>query len=251
MLDNGLLFAGEPGKAVTWMDAVVGNSPVTPRTGMQVEINALWYNAIMFLLELASLAKDRKVTAEWVPVANLIPPAFNDTFWLSERGYMADYVDGDFKDIAVRPNMVIATSLPYTALDEEKRNKILEVAKRELLTPRGLRSLAPKNPMYKGDCVGDQVTRDEAYHQGTVWPWLMGHFVEGYLKIHGHTAVPFVNTLFMGFEPEMWEHGIGTISEIYDGDPPHKARGAVSQAWSVGELLRIHWMMQEYLKKKQ
>jgi predicted glycogen debranching enzyme len=250
MMDNGLLYAGEPGKAVTWMDAVVDGKPVTPRTGSQVEINALWYNAIMFTLELASLAKDTKVTSSWLPVANLFPPAFKETFWLADKGYLADYVDGERRDIAVRPNMIIATSLPYTAVDEEKRNQIMEVVRRELLTPRGLRSLAPKNPMYKGECVGDQVSRDESYHQGTVWPWLLGHFAEGYLKIHGRNAVPYINQLFKGFEPEMWEHGIGTISEIYDGDPPHKPRGAVSQAWSVGELLRIHWLMQQYLKEK-
>ena len=248
MLDNGLLFAGEPGKAVTWMDAVINGQPVTPRTGMQVEINALWYNAIMFALELATLAKDRKFTGEWLPVANQIPPAFNETFWIDTKGYLADYVNGDHKDVAVRPNMVIATSLPYSVLDEAKRNSILEVARKELLTPRGLRSLSPKNPLYKGECKGDQVRRDEAYHQGTAWPWLLGHFAEGYLRIHGRKGVPYVNTLYKGFEPEMWEHGIGTISEIYDGDPPHKARGAISQAWSVGELLRVHWLMQQYME---
>ena len=245
MMDNGLLYAGEPGLAVTWMDAVVDRRPVTPRSGFQVEINALWYNAIMFALELASLAKDRKFTAEWVPVANLFPPSFVNTFWDPQRGYLADYVDGEYKDYSVRPNMVIATSLPYTALDESKRNSVLEVVRRELLTPRGLRSLAPKNPLYKGECKGNQAERDTAYHQGTAWPWLLGHFSEGYLRIHGKKGVPFVNKLYRGFEPEMWTHGIGTISEIYDGDPPHHPRGAISQAWSVGELLRIHWMMQQ------
>lgn len=248
MLENGLLHAGEPGKAVTWMDAVIDGKPVTPRTGLPVEINALWYNAIMFALELAAISKDRKFTVEWVPVANLIPPAFMETFWYAEKSYLADYASGDFRDVSVRPNMIIATSLPYSPIDEEKRNSILEVARRELLTPRGIRSLAPKNPLYHGECFGDHKSRDEAYHQGTVWPWLLGHFVEGYLRIHGKKGVPFVNSLFRGFEQEMWEHGIGTISEIYDGDPPHKGRGAISQAWSVAELLRIHWMMQQYLK---
>lgn len=251
MLDNGLLYAGENGRAVTWMDAMIDGKPVTPRTGLPVEINALWYNAIMFALELASISKDNKFTKEWVPVANLIPPAFNETFWFAQKGYLYDYVEGDFKDSSVRPNMVIATSMPYTALDEEKRNSILEVARKELLTPRGLRSLAPKNPLYKGECFGNQRQRDEAYHQGTVWPWLLGHYVEGFLKIHGIKGISFVNSLYKGFEPEMWEHGVGTISEIYDGDPPHKARGAVSQAWSVGELLRINWLMQQYLTGKK
>jgi glycogen debranching enzyme len=122
--------------------------------------------------------------------------------------------------------------------------RILEVVEKELLTPRGIRSLDPKNPQYKGACYGDQKTRDEAYHQGTAWPWLLGHFVEGYLKIYGKTGLPFVKSIFQGFEATMMEHGIGTISEIYDGDPPHTARGAVSQAWSVAELLRIKDMIE-------
>jgi predicted glycogen debranching enzyme len=250
MQEDGLLFAGEPGKAVTWMDAVVDGKPVTARTGLPVEINALWYNAVMFALELASLARDRKFTAAWLPVANKIPPAFIDTFWYAQKGYLADYVNGDLKDVSVRPNMVLATSLPYTVLDEDKRNSILEVARRELLTSRGLRSLAPKNPLYKGECTGNSKRRDEAYHQGAVWPWLLGHFVEGYLRIHGKHGIAFVDSLYRGFEGVMKEHGLGTVSEIYDGDPPHKARGAVSQAWSVSELLRIKWMLEQYQQKK-
>jgi len=243
MLDNGLIHAGQPGLALTWMDAVVNGKPVTPRYGLPVEINALWYNAVCFAIELAGENKDINFVNEWQPLADKIPDAFIKTFWYEQKSYLADYVDGDFRDVSVRPNQIIATSLPYSPLDEEKRMKILNVVEKELLTPRGIRSLAPKNPLYKGTCYGDPKTRDEAYHQGTVWPWLLGHFVEGYLKIYGKSGVPFVKSLFYKFEEVMTEHGIGTISEIYDGDPPHTARGAVSQAWSVAELLRIKDMI--------
>jgi predicted glycogen debranching enzyme len=240
MQDDGLIWAGQPGLALTWMDAVVNGKPVTPRSGLPVEINALWYNAVCYAIELAVHNQDEKFVKEWKPVAAMIPESFTRTFWIEKEGYLADYVDGDYKDKAVRPNQVIATSMHYSPLEEDKSRQVLEVVKQELLTPRGLRSLSPNNPAYKGSCAGDQKSRDEAYHQGTVWPWLLGHFVEGYLEIYGKAGLPFVKSLYTGFEEVMTEHGIGTISEIYDGDPPHTARGAVSQAWSVAELLRIH-----------
>ncbi len=245
MLDNGLIWAGQHGLALTWMDAVVNGKPVTPRYGLPVEINALWYNAVCFAIELAENNGDKKFVKDWKPVAEMIPAEFVKTFWYEKKSYLVDYVDGDFRDVSVRPNQIMATSLPYSPLDEEQRRKVLDVVQSELLTPRGIRSLAPKNPLYKGSCFGDQKSRDEAYHQGTAWPWLLGHFVEGYLKIYGKSGIPFVKSLYQGFEPTLMEHGIGTVSEIYDGDPPHTARGAVSQAWSIAELLRIKKMIED------
>jgi predicted glycogen debranching enzyme len=246
MQDDGLIYAGIPGKALTWMDAVVFGKPVTPRIGLAVEINALWFNAIMFSMEMAAIAGDDDFVGEWTEVAAKIPPAFISTFWNEEKGYLADYVDGEYKDWAVRPNMVFATSLPYSPIDELSRKRILSRIKQELLTPRGLRTLTPMSAAYKSNCFGNQPERDISYHQGTVWPWLLGHFVEGYLKIHGPSGLSFVKGLYDGFDPVMTEHGIGTISEIYDGDPPHVARGAISQAWSVAELLRINWLIKQY-----
>jgi predicted glycogen debranching enzyme len=248
MNENGLISAGEPGKALTWMDAIVHGKPVTPRIGMPVEINALWYNAVCFSLEVADLANDTAFINDWKSITEMIPISFLETFWNADKGYLADFVDGKYKDWTVRPNMVFATSLPYSPIDEEKKEKVLVVLKRELLTIRGLRTLTPKHPGYKSICSGDQAERDLAYHQGTVWPWLLGHFAEGYLKLYGNSGVSFIQSLYNGFEPVMTEHGIGTISEIYDGDPPHAARGAISQAWSVAELLRIKWMLKEYNK---
>ena len=246
MQENSLLFAGEQGKAVTWMDAVVSGKPVTPRIGLTVELNALWYNAIMFTLEIARLAEANAFVNEWQPIADNFQSSYKDAFWCKDRAYLADYINGDFKDWSVRPNMVFATSLPYVCLSEKIRQLILEKIQQELLTPRGLRTLSPKHPDYKGSYFGDQRERDMAYHQGTVWPWLLGHFVEGYLRIHGKSGLSFIKKLYDGFESEMTERCIGTISEVFDGDPPHKSGGALSQAWSVGEILRIRKMIEKY-----
>ncbi len=248
--DNGLIYAGETGIPLTWMDAMVEGKPVTPRTGFAVEINALWYNAVMFALQLAGENDDKDFVDKWKPIAAAFPAAFIENFWDEARGYLADYTHNDYKDFSVRPNQVFATSLPFSPLDEDKRVRILERIKSELLTPRGLRSLAPKNVLYKGIYSGTQTERDLAYHQGTAYPWLLGHFVEGYLKIHGKSGLSLVTSLYRGFEDVMMEHGIGTISEVYDGDPPHKPGGAISQAWNVAELLRINWLIRNYSSKK-
>lgn len=243
MDDNGLLHAGQAGYAVTWMDAVVNGKAVTPRIGYPVEINALWYNAMMFALEMAVFAEDEMFVADWLPVASQFPVVFKEHFWDKSRGYVADYTNGDFRDFSVRPNMIFACSLPFTPLSEKIRQLILERVEKELLTPRGLRTLSPKNPAYSSIYAGDQATRDSAYHQGTVWPWLLGHFVEGYLRIHGKSGLPLVKKIFYGMEETMTEHGLGTISEVFDGDPPFKPGGTISQAWSVAEMIRIKWLM--------
>jgi predicted glycogen debranching enzyme len=246
MRENGLIYAGAPGKALTWMDAVVNGVPVTQRRGYAVEINALWYNAICFTLEMAKSEKDRKFIKEFENLPELIRTSFLELFWNEKAGYLADYVnDEEGKNMFVRPNMVIAVSLPYSMLDKEQMKKILDVADKELLTPRGLRTLSPGNKLYKGTYFGNQETRDNAYHQGTVWPWLLGPFCEGWLKVYGKQGVQKVRRLIYGLEEVMSEHGITTLSEIHDGDPPHSPRGAISQAWSVGEVLRIIDLLQK------
>ena len=250
MLDNGLIYAGENGRAVTWMDAVVEGKPVTPRIGSPVEINALWYNAIMFSMEVAGLAEDLYFVKQWEPIAEQIAKSFITAYWDESKGYLADYVNNDFKDWALRPNQVIACSMQYTPLESYMIKSILTIAEKVLLTPRGLRTLSPEHPDYKGVCVGDQKTRDNAYHQGTVWPWLSGHFAEGYLRIYKKDGVEFVTNMYNNFEETMFDDGIGTVSEIYDGDPPHKARGAISQAWSVAEVIRMKKLVDEYGKIK-
>jgi predicted glycogen debranching enzyme len=244
MLDNGLLYAGVTGSAVTWMDAVVDGKPVTPRIGLAVEVNALWYNAIRFALELAEKAGDKEFLNDWNPVAESIPESFIATFWNQEKNYLYDYVHGDFRDKSVRPNQIFAASLPYSLLNEDQCKGVLDRVKSELLTPRGLRTLSPKNPDYKPEYTGGPVQRDQAYHQGSVFPWLFGHFAEAWLKLYEQSGVAFVTKYLQGFEEVMSEHGIGTVSELYDGDPPYKPSGAISQAWSVSELLRVNNMLE-------
>ncbi len=239
MLDNGLLFAGETGSAVTWMDAVVDSKPVTPRIGLAVEVNALWYNAICFAVELAEEAGDKEFVSEWKPVAEMIPAAFTEVFWNKEKSYLYDYAHGDFRDKSVRPNQLFAVSLPYSPVDDDQCKGILDRVNSELITPRGLRTLSPKNPAYKPEYTGNPTQRDLAYHQGSVFPWLFGHFAEAWLKLYEQSGVAYIEKLYKGFEEVMDEHGVGTISELYDGDPPFRPSGAISQAWSVSELLRV------------
>lgn len=240
MRENGLIYADAPGKSLTWMDAVIHGVPVTPRRGYAVEINALWYNAVAFALEMAHIAKDRKFIREHEKLLPLIKKSFLELFWDEEKGYLADYVnDDEGQNFFVRPNMVIAVSMPHSMLEKDQMKKILDTADKNLVTPRGLRTLSPRNSAYRGICRGNQEERDNAYHQGTVWPWLFGPFCEGWLKVYGKQGVQRVKNLIFGMEEVMNEHGITTISEIYDGDPPHSPQGAISQAWSVGEVLRI------------
>lgn len=239
MLENGLISAGEQGKALTWMDAVVYGKPVTPRNGCAVEINALWYNAINYCLELAEIACDGPFIKKWKKLAEKIKVSFIENFWEEEYGYLADVINEGHKDWSIRPNQIIAAALPHSPLTIEMKNAVVETVRRNLLTPRGLRTLAPKNSEYKGIYEGNQEQRDNAYHQGTVWPWLLEHYCEAYIGIHKQSGLAHLKKIISDFEPAINEHGIGSISEIYDGDPPHNPKGAISQAWSVAAILRI------------
>ncbi|MBN1598619.1 MAG: glycogen debranching enzyme family protein [Bacteroidales bacterium] len=245
MLDNGLIYAGEKGMALTWMDAVVDGKPVTPRTGCAVEVNALWYNAIMFSMKLAEKAGDDAFVKKWKTLPEKIVKSFTSTFWDKNKGYLADCADGEQKDWSVRPNQVIAASVQFSPIKDEIKQAVLDVVKRDLLTSRGLRTLAPNHPDYNGKYEGWQELRDLAYHQGTVWPWLIEHFCTGYINLYKKSGLALLKRIVKDFEPTMSEHGIGSISEIYDGDPPHKPRGAISQAWSVSALLRVIEMIDE------
>jgi len=243
MHDNGLLWQGQHGTALTWMDAVVHGKAVTGRVGYAVEVNALWYNAICFALELAEESGDKTFVKKWKKWPEIIRKSYKDTFWDETKNYLADYVDGNHTDWSVRPNMIFAVSMPYSPVGSFISNGVLQKVRQELLTPYGLRSLSPKNMDYQGKYAGNQVERDLAYHQGTAWPWLLGAFADAFLKLHGATGKAFIESIYNNFEQEMFKNGIGTISEIYDGDPPHHDGGAFSQAWNVAELLRIKWMI--------
>lgn len=249
MHENGLIWAGEKGVALTWMDAVANGKPVTPRIGYQVEINALWYNAIMFTIELAEHNNDSKFVKEWQPIAELVSNSFNEVFWVKEKNYLADYVDNNGQNIYVRPNQIFAASLPYSPITDEAKRYVLDVVEGELFTTKGLRTLSPKNPNYIGKYEGDQATRDSAYHQGTAWPWLLGHFIEAHYKIHGLATNTIAKKILDSICEDMDKHGVCGIAEIYDGDPPQQPNGCISQAWSVSEILRIKRIYDKKSKK--
>jgi glycogen debranching enzyme len=201
-----------------------------------LEVNALWYNALCFYNELTE-------DSEIGDLAQKVKTSFVEEFWDEKKGYLADYTNGNFKDWSIRPNMIFATSLVYSPLEESQMDRILEIVKSKLLTPRGLRSLSPDDSGYKGYYFGNQYTRDVAYHNGTVWAWLLGHFAEAYLKLHDKSGKNFIEKIIKGFDSVMTQYGVGTVAEIYDGDPPHRPKGAISQAWSVGELLRMMYLV--------
>ncbi|MDR0660162.1 MAG: amylo-alpha-1,6-glucosidase [Prevotellaceae bacterium] len=250
MHDNGLIWAEEKGKALTWMDAIAYGKPVTPRAGYAVDINALWYNAVCYTLELARKFKDTVFVKGWKDIPALIERSFLPTFWCEERQHLADYVDEEGQNIFTRPNQIFAASLPYTAITDEVKYKIMSVVERELLTPKGIRTLSPKNPSYIGRYEGDQPTRDSVYHQGTAWPWLLGYYVEANFKLYGEAFVNLAEQIINNFGEDMTYYGIGSVSEVYDGDPPQEPGGCISQAWSVAELLRIVRMIEHYKKPK-
>jgi len=245
MLENGLLHAEEEGRALTWMDAVIGDQPVTRREGSTVEVNALWFNAICQALDWAE-QKDEKFTDQWKQLPDLISSSFNEAFWNEEHGYLADYVNGQLKDFSVRPSQVVAAAMEYSTLSGEMKKSILDVVESELLTPRGLRSLSPKNEAYEGVYEGNEEQRNRAYHQGTVWPWLLEHFARAYLQVHKKSGQGLIKRLYGGFEEDLSIRGIGSISEIYDGNPPHHPRGSISQATGVAALLRIGEMIEKF-----
>ena len=246
MHDNGLIYAGQDDKALTWMDAMVNGRGVTPRIGYPVEIQALWYNAVMFTLDLARKAGDKEFVEQWNDLPSRITESFIATFWDEDKGYLADVVNGNIKDWSIRPNQIFATSLPYSMISDEIKKSALDVVDSQLVTPRGLRTLSPEDPNYKGVYEGTQEQRDSAYHQGTVWPWLLEAFSTGWLRVHKKSGVAYIERLLYGFEEDMTQHGIGSISEIYNGDPPHQAKGTISQAWSVSALLQMFKMLEKY-----
>ena len=246
--DNALVWASHPQWAMTWMDAVVDGRPVTGRDGYQVEINALWYNAVCYTLHLAAKFKDRGFVERWGGFERKIKESFLSEFWFSEAGYFADYVCDGVRNWYIRPNQIIACSLPYKMLDEQQQISVIKTVRQHLLTPKGLRTLSPRNPYYEGRYEGDQPTRDRAYHQGTVWVWLLEHYVRANFDVSGASFVEQARELLESFDEDLGVYGIGSVAEIFDGDPPHAAKGAISQAWSVGAILRIMEMISEYEK---
>lgn len=240
--DNGLLYTDGSSKPVSWMNSTQHGKGLVYRSGYLVEFNALWYNALKFGAELAEAAKKTYLTNIYNDLADFTGKSFIQTF-LNKHGYLFDYVDNGNPDWSVRPNMIFAVSLEFSPLDRMQKKTVLDFITKELLTPKGLRTLSPKSQGYNPEYDGNEEKRSRACHQGTSWPWLIGAYVEAYLKIYKDSGIYFAERVIYGFEYELNDRGIGTISELFDGNPPYRGRGGVSYAMNVAEILRCHRLL--------
>ena len=244
--ENGLLYSEGKKNAVTWMNSTANGRPVVPRTGYIVEFNALWYNALCFAASLSELSGNNAQVDHLNKLAEKVKTSFVEVF-LNEHGYLFDYVDDkDPRDWSVRPNMIFAAAFDYSPLDQAQKKGVVDICTRELLTPKGLRSLSPKSGGYNPMYVGPQAQRDYAYHQGTAWPWLGGFYMEASLKLYKRTRLSFIERQLVGYEDEMSYHCLGTIPELFDGNPPFHGRGGISFAMNVGEVLRTLELLEKY-----
>jgi len=235
---DGLLSQGQEGYQLTWMDAKVGDWVVTPRRGKAVEINALWYNALRLLQRWVREGGNQAAAETLAQRAAQAYESFNQRFWLADGGYLYDVVDGENgNDAAFRPNQVFAISLDHPVLDQSRWKSVIEQVTQRLLTPVGLRSLAPGHPDYKAKYDGDLRSRDAAYHQGTVWAWLIGPYIDAWLRVYP-SELSQARKLLAAFENHLNEACLGSISEIFDAEAPFQARGCIAQAWSVAEVFR-------------
>ncbi len=241
---DGLLRAGEAGTQLTWMDAKAGSTVVTPRIGKPVEINALWHHALVVMARIGQALGDGALAKRYAELAARVRDSFVRRFWYAGGGYLFDVIDGPGgADPALRPNQVLAVSLPSPLLDPRQAAAVVAACQRELVTPMGLRTLSPRDPAYAGNYTGGPVERDAAYHQGTVWPWLLGPFALAHHRVHGRPAE--AAALLAGIGSHLAEAGVGSVSEIFDGDAPHRPRGCIAQAWSVAEILRAWFELKE------
>lgn len=241
LMENGLLFAEGRDKTITWMNSTINGKPVVARSGYIVEFNALWYNALKFYKELAGDKADESADV----LISKMDTSFVETF-LNGYNYLLDSVSGGCVDWSVRPNMIFTVAFPYSPLNRVQKRAVIDIVTKELVTPKGLRSLSPKSEGYRPNYVGTQNERDLAYHQGTAWPWLFGAYLESYLKIFGKGGISFVERMLISMEEEMSLHCIGTLAEIFDGNPPYTGRGAVSFAMNVAAILRVLEMLKKY-----
>jgi len=250
MSENGMLWAKMNGVAMTWMNAYDSDgNPVTERAGFQVEVNALWYNAVAFAEEMcARYGGSKHKLHQLMDIRHRIDDNFLNLFWVEERRHLADYVDEGGQNVYTRPNQIIVCALDYSPVSEEVRAQIMHACKRELLTARGIRTLAPKNPLYRGIYDGNQNQRDHAFHQGSTRVWLLPFYIEARLKLYGAASVTHASQVVNAFEEDLTIHGVGAISEVYDGDPPHHPHGAIASASATAGLLRALYLIPKYDK---
>lgn len=246
--DNGLLYSNGRDRAVTWMNAQSNGRPITPRSGYIVEFNALWYNALKFYEQILSEnggEENKALAAQFAAEAEKTARSFKEVF-LNEYGYLLDYVDGQMMDWSVRPNQLFAIALDFSPLDMKERKGVLDICTKELVTPKGIRSLSPKSGGYNPMYIGRQEQRDFAYHQGTAWPWLTGFYLEAYLRVYRMSGVNYIERQLIGFEEELFYHCVGTIPELFDGNPRFSGRGAISFAMNVSGILRAIRLLEKY-----
>lgn len=243
--ENGLIYSEGRDKAITWMNSSANGKPIVPRTGYIVEFNALWYNALRFCTELCKHVKNEYFTEVLENAADRCENSFAPMFY-NEYGYLCDYCVDGYRNYDVRPNMVFAVALDYSPLDKKQQKSVLDYCTKELSTPKGLRSLSPKSRGYNPMYVGPQVQRDYAYHQGTAWPWLAGFYMEACLNVYNVRRLSYVDRLLVGYEEELFYHCIGTIPELFDGNPPFHGRGAISFAMNVSGIMRIVKLLDKY-----
>lgn len=248
MQENGLIYAGSADVNLTWMDAEVGGKPVTPRYGFQVEVNALWHNLLNVVKIFAEVFND-PIKDDVSPLITKVKESFIATFWNEKLGYLHDFVNAEQKSTAIRPNQIFAVSLPFSLLGEREAYSVINTVTTHLLTPYGLRTLSPLDPNYCGVYAGSQEERDRAYHNGTVWTWLLCHFAQGWLAVtvDKKYILSLLQPCLEALQSSMRDDGIGTISEIFSGDAPHAANGCVSQAWSVAEVLRLTYLLEDFI----
>ncbi len=245
MDDNGLIWSDDLSRPLTWFNAESNYGAIIPRNGYVVEVNALWYNAVCYALELAKDAKDKTFLSEWGTMPETIAESFNQIFWIESEKYLADYANHTHQNTEVRPNQLLACAFDYSPLSEKRQRKVLAIITQELLTPKGLRSLSPESPRYEGESVGNVFVRDKATFNGSVHPWFVGFYVEANLKLFGDTYIPDGKAFLENFEEEINTHGVGLISAIYDGNPPFNPRGCISNAKNVAEILRAQWLLSD------
>lgn len=244
--ENGLLYAGNENVALTWMNVFCDGKPWTSRTGLDIEVNALWYNALCYTVNLLKeVDKNNPYLPKWREIANKIEKSYTSCFYDKKLDVFYDFVNDEEKNDMVRPNMLIAISLPYCPLKNDLKKKIFDIIRSELLTIRGLRSLSPRSEQYRGITIGNHRERETAYHMGTVFPWLIMPYADAAINLYGKTALPYLEDLYKGFEEAIKDNGIGSISEIYDGNPPHEARGCISQSTSVAAVLYLKYVIDE------
>jgi len=248
MQPNGLLWAQLDGVALTWMNAYIGGRAVTERAGFQVETNALWYNAICFAIEMETKygSKDSEFLTKWMTIRDLVKQNFEPTFLIPETGSLADYVDGCGQCRQVRPNQLYAVWVKYSPVSDELVPSILRVVESELVTSRGIRTLSPRDPAYKGVYEGTQIERDLAYHQGCTRPFLLEPYVVTSFRVKGAAFWKKAEWLVEGLYEDLGKHGVGAFSELYDGDPPHEPHGAISSALSTAALLAVEYWKDKY-----